>query len=171
MKSLTLDQIADRKEKAARFVENVLDDPERADEIRDESIESYAERRKFKILENPNGGFMQKLVANPGSKGDLMQEIRELRQQNDELQQQLNVVRGAPSGNPHPARTVNPADLLAQEVVELRKQKAGLESKLEEILTLASAPEGGAEESEEELLADFDAIVDIIEGEQPSGEE
>ena len=47
MKPLTREQIEARKEKAARFVRDVLDDPERAAEIEDESVDDYAERRKF----------------------------------------------------------------------------------------------------------------------------
>ena len=46
-KALTRDEVAARKEEAPRFTETVLDDPGRATEIRDESIEDYAERRKI----------------------------------------------------------------------------------------------------------------------------
>ena len=52
MKPLTREQVQARKDKAVRFVRDVLDDPERADEIEDESLEDYAERRKFQIV-NP----------------------------------------------------------------------------------------------------------------------
>ena len=46
-KSLTREQIQSRKDKAVRFTRDVLDDPERAEEIAEESLESYAERRGF----------------------------------------------------------------------------------------------------------------------------
>jgi hypothetical protein len=35
-----------------RFLENVIDDPDRADEVASESIESYASRRHFQIANN-----------------------------------------------------------------------------------------------------------------------
>ena len=49
-KALTRDQVEARKEKAVRFTRDVLDDPDRADEIEDESLEDYAARRKIKII-------------------------------------------------------------------------------------------------------------------------
>lgn len=85
-KALTRDQIQKRKEQAARFVEGVLGDPDRADEIRDESVDDYAERRRFQIIENPQRG-----VTMP-SKTELMQRIRELEEENDDLQDQLDQV-------------------------------------------------------------------------------
>ena len=49
MKRLTGEQVEARKEKAARFSDNVLGDPDRADEIQDDSLESYAERNGIEI--------------------------------------------------------------------------------------------------------------------------
>lgn len=70
-----------------RFVRDVLDDPDRADEIEDESLEDYAERRKIKIAEeNPRGAD-----AMP-TKEELMQRIKELEDENDDLQDQLDQV-------------------------------------------------------------------------------
>lgn len=103
MKALTREQLEGRKEKAARFVRDVLGDPDRADEIADESLEDYADRRKIQILENPNGGNMPKVrlinpprvsnslrkttLANPQSgRAELLARIRELQEENDELQ-------------------------------------------------------------------------------------
>ena len=44
MRGLTREQLEARKEKAVRFLENVLHDPKRADEIREESLEDYQNR-------------------------------------------------------------------------------------------------------------------------------
>ncbi len=44
-KTLTLEQVEARKEKASRFLRDVLDDPERAAEVEAESVEDYATRR------------------------------------------------------------------------------------------------------------------------------
>jgi hypothetical protein len=51
-RKLTRKQVASRKAKAARFLRDVLDDPDRADEVEAESIEDYAARRHF-TLKNP----------------------------------------------------------------------------------------------------------------------
>ena len=47
--ALTYDQIEARKEKAVRFVRDVLDDEDHADDIDEESVEDYAERKKLVI--------------------------------------------------------------------------------------------------------------------------
>jgi hypothetical protein len=54
LKVFTRDQVAARKAAAVRFLENVIGDPDRADEVADESLESYASRRHFQIAnDNP----------------------------------------------------------------------------------------------------------------------
>ncbi|MGH6878114.1 MAG: hypothetical protein ACREHV_12190 [Rhizomicrobium sp.] len=86
-KTLTRKQLESRKEKAARFVRDVLGDPDRADEIEDESLEDYAARRKFRIVgKNPQGA-----EAMP-TKEELMQRVKELEDENDDLQDQLDQV-------------------------------------------------------------------------------
>lgn len=84
-KALTREQLERRKEQAVRFTENVLDDPDRADEIADESLEDYAERRHIKLL-NP------RCQTTMPSKAELMERIRELEEENDELQDQLDKI-------------------------------------------------------------------------------
>ena len=46
---LTRNQIESRKEKAVRFVRDVLGDSDRADEIESESTDAYAARRRIAI--------------------------------------------------------------------------------------------------------------------------
>jgi hypothetical protein len=82
-RTLTRGQVENRKEKAVQFVRDVLGDPERADEIDDESIEAYAERRKIKMVGDPHGADM-------ATKEELADRIRELEEENDELQDQLD---------------------------------------------------------------------------------
>jgi hypothetical protein len=89
-KSLTREQAESRQAKAVRFVRDVLDDPERAAEIEDEDVADYAERRGFELTNSgrrtmPNGG-------NSRTKSDLLDEIRELQEQNEELQNQIDTV-------------------------------------------------------------------------------
>lgn len=84
-KSLTRKQLEGRKAKAARFVRDVLEDPERAGEIEDESLEHYAARRRIQIV-NPR----RKSVM--ATKEDLKDRIRELEEENDELQDELDKI-------------------------------------------------------------------------------
>jgi hypothetical protein len=85
-KTLTRDQLQSRKDKAVRFVQDVLQDPERADEIADESLESYAERRKIALV-NPvrrRDAIM--------TKQELLGRVQDLEDENQQLQDQLDAV-------------------------------------------------------------------------------
>jgi hypothetical protein len=75
VKRLTREQAEARKEKAVRFTDNVLDDPDRADEIADESLESYAERKGIEIT-NPHK--RRNTVARTKTRAELQAEIEEL---------------------------------------------------------------------------------------------
>lgn len=86
MKQLTREQVQARKEKAVQFVQDVLEDADRADEIADESIEDYAERRKFQIT-NPKRSTKQM-----ATKQDLEEKISELEAENEDLQSRLDEI-------------------------------------------------------------------------------
>ena len=90
MKQLTRDQLQSRKEKAVRFVRDVLGDPDRAEEIAEESLEDYAQRRKIQIT-NP---FRRRnaVMATGKSKAELEAEIEDLKDENEELQDQLDAI-------------------------------------------------------------------------------
>ncbi len=94
MKQLTREQIQGRKDKAVRFAETVLGDPERAQEIREESLEDYAARRRFAIA-NPRrrGTMARKTVKDYRSEvADLKDQIADLEEENEALQDQLDQV-------------------------------------------------------------------------------
>jgi len=100
VKRLTREQVQGRKEKAARFTETVLGDAERAQEIRDESLEDYAARRKFKIA-NPRrrATMARKTVEDYRAEiADLKGEVAELSEENETLQDQLDRVAEIASG-------------------------------------------------------------------------
>ena len=150
MKTLTRTQLEDRKEKAARFVRDVLGDADRAGEIEEESIENYAERRKIQILENPLGGSMTKIrLFNPGR----------------------SVLRSPGTvANPrsvrNPARKAKPADseseqLLAQ-IRELEEENETLQNTLDEVAEIAAAPEDDHEEDPDLLAARLNDIIDTV---------
>jgi predicted RNase H-like nuclease (RuvC/YqgF family) len=94
VKRLTREQVQARKEKAARFTETVLGDPDRADEIRDESLDDYAARRKFEIANPHRRGVMpRKSIEDYRAEiAELKGQIGELEEENESLQGQLDQI-------------------------------------------------------------------------------
>jgi hypothetical protein len=90
VKSLTREQVQSRKDKAVRFLEDVLDDPERAAEVEAEDVESYADRRKIQLI-NPRRTDMAN-GGNGRTKEDLLDEIDDLRAENQDLQDRLDAI-------------------------------------------------------------------------------
>ena len=84
MKQLTCEQVQSRKDRAVRFTDSVVGDPDRAAEIEDESLESYADSRGFQIT-NPRGG-----KCGMRTKDELLDRIEQLEEENENLQDQLN---------------------------------------------------------------------------------
>ena len=88
MKTLTRKQLESRKAQAVRFTRDVLDDPDRAEEIEDESLEDYAERRHIQ-MQNPKG--VRRMAIQ--TRREMLERIEELEQENEELQGQLDEIR------------------------------------------------------------------------------
>ena len=93
---LRREQIQGRKDKAARFTETVLGDPERAQEIRDESLEDYAARRKFAIT-NPRARrraiMPRKTIQDYRAEiAELKDQVEDLESETESLQEQLDQV-------------------------------------------------------------------------------
>jgi hypothetical protein len=65
---VTLEQVEKRKQKGADFARNVLQDDSLADDLEDESAESYAERKHLKI--SNSAGRRQAVMANDGNGGN-----------------------------------------------------------------------------------------------------
>jgi hypothetical protein len=86
VKTLTREQLQKRKEKAVRFVRDVLDDPDRAAEIDDEDLEDYAARKKLQII-NPNRSKNSMATTR-----ELQKRIRKLEEENQELSDQLDAI-------------------------------------------------------------------------------
>lgn len=87
MKQLTASQVAGRKDKAERFVRNVLGDDKRADEIAAESVEDYADKRRFEIV-NPAKRRNEEMP----SKQELQDRIAELEDENADLNDRLDSI-------------------------------------------------------------------------------
>ncbi len=84
---MTRQELERRKAQAVRFTRDVLGDPDRADEIEDESLEDYAERRRVKLT-NPKGVHR---MATP-TRRQLLERIDNLETENEELQSQLDEI-------------------------------------------------------------------------------
>ena len=87
MKTLTRKQLEARKAKAVRFTHDVLGDSDRADEIEDESLEEYAERRHIQVV-NPKG--VRKMPVQ--TRRELLDRIEELETENEDLQSRLDEI-------------------------------------------------------------------------------
>jgi len=71
-----------------QFTDKVRDDPDRADEIADMSVEEYAQERGFKVV-NPSG---RRSTLVPKTRTELIQENRDLKEQVAELEDRLDQV-------------------------------------------------------------------------------
>jgi cell fate (sporulation/competence/biofilm development) regulator YlbF (YheA/YmcA/DUF963 family) len=95
MKYLTREQAQSRKEKAVRFVTNVLADPDRAQVIADEDLQEYADRKGIEII-NPGAKRITKrrqtMARATKTKAELEDEIRDLKDENSDLQDQLDAI-------------------------------------------------------------------------------
>ena len=117
---------------------DVLGDPDRAEEIADESLEDYADRRKIQILKNPTGGAMPRVsLVNP--------------------RRFSNAGRRSTLENPTPGR----AELLAR-IRELKIENDELQDKLDKVAELAEAPEDNRDEAPDELVDKLNDIIDIV---------
>lgn len=87
MKTLTRKQLESRKAQAVRFAREVRDDDELADQIEDESLEEYAQKRRIK-LSNPKG--VRKMPV--PTRRELLDRIAELEEQNEELQEKVDSI-------------------------------------------------------------------------------
>jgi len=138
VKTLTRKQLESRKEKAERFLRDVLDDPERADDIADESLEDYAEGRQIQIAGNPRGGTMARIkVVNPHRVSNPRPQTRQ--------------------ENPQAGRS----ELLAR-IRELQEENDRLQDTLDKVGDLAAAPEDGKDEDHDELVDKLNDIIDTV---------
>ena len=89
MKPLTRQQLESRKARAVRFTRDIRDDPDRADEIADESLDEYAERKRIKLVNPRLKGAT--CMATP-TRRELLERIEQLESENEDLQSRLDEV-------------------------------------------------------------------------------
>ena len=91
-KILTRDQAEVRKAAAVRFAENVLKDPEKADDIESEDLDDWIERKGITLIGNNPGRSLEMANANM-SKDELLDYIDELESENSDLQDTLDSIQ------------------------------------------------------------------------------
>jgi hypothetical protein len=94
-KILTREQAQARKDAAVRFAENVLDDPDKADDIESEDLDDWIERKRITLIDNTGKRSLKKMAngnGDPRTKAELLDEIDQLQQDNQDLQDALDAV-------------------------------------------------------------------------------
>lgn len=98
----TSEQIETAQARAIRAAENLLDDPDLADELSSLSLGEYAERRGWQIANNPS--IKENSVMPTQTKEQLLQRLENLESENEELisenqflSEQLDTVRSIAS--------------------------------------------------------------------------
>jgi hypothetical protein len=146
---LTWEQIAERKGKGVRFLRNVVQDDDRADDLEDETLEDYAERKRF-------------AVANPLTHGK-ENKMPPIKIKNGAGNGVRNSGRPAGAAN-NPTTLSNPSVIksdLLDRIHKLESENASLQDQLDEIADLASAPDGDVEETEDQLMDKLNKVLDI----------
>ena len=99
MKSMTRDQLQNRKERAVRFARDVREDDDLADQIENESLEDYAEHRHIRIANPtlPDRVLRQKNKRRGNrmpvpTRRELQERIEELEGENEDLQSRLDEI-------------------------------------------------------------------------------
>lgn len=95
-KTKTIDQVVAMKEKAIRFLQNVVGDPGRAEQFDEMSPYAYAEHKGIRI-ENPSSHTINPRRFNPMpgtilTKAELEDRVAELEEENQDLQDRIDSI-------------------------------------------------------------------------------
>jgi hypothetical protein len=137
---MTPEQVQNRKDKAVRFVADVLQDPDRAAEIDSESIEDYAARKKIQI--NPNGGARMK-NRNPRGTGPIAPAM-------------VN-----PAPDPVDDGVLKELENLRREKKILCRLNEDLQDRLDKVTDLASADGDDGDDDRDILAEKLNDILDV----------
>jgi len=96
---LSLEQAEKRQAKAVRFLRDIADDPDLADEIEDLSVHEYAQRKGFEVINNP----IRKRETQM-KKEELQEAVKNLTEAVKDLKQ----MRSNPIGQHSPSRAAAP---------------------------------------------------------------
>ncbi len=96
-KEKTPDQLEAMKAKAVRFVRDVLDDSDHADEIEVEDPLDYAARKGITVLENPHRRRVH--MARKLTRAELEERVEELENEVEALNDKLDSIADIAEGN------------------------------------------------------------------------
>ena len=93
---MSFDEVERLQAKAVRFLRDVAQDPDRADEFEQMSVDEYAERKDIEIVE-ANPGWRSRDVQGGArrstmTKEQLEERIAELEEENEDLQSRLDSI-------------------------------------------------------------------------------
>jgi hypothetical protein len=90
---MTRDEVERMQAKAVRFLRDVTDDPDKADEFEDMSTDEYAEHKAVNIVEGNPALVPLHLGRRPDvTKQDMEDRIAELEEENEDLQSRLDSI-------------------------------------------------------------------------------
>lgn len=99
-KILTREQAQARKDAAVRFSGNVLRDADKADDIENEDLDDWIERKGITLIDNPGERSLTTMANGNWSKDELLDRIDELESENSDLQDQLDAIQDIVSPPP-----------------------------------------------------------------------
>jgi hypothetical protein len=90
---MTRDEVERMQAKAVRFLRDVADDPDKADEFEDMSTDEYAEHKAVNIVEGNPALVTLQLGRRPDvTKQEMEDRITELEEENEDLQSRLDSI-------------------------------------------------------------------------------
>ena len=74
--------------------------PDKADDIEDEDLDKWIERKGITLIDNPGEGSLKTVANSNSSKDELLDRIDELESENSDLQDQLDAIQDIVSPPP-----------------------------------------------------------------------
>jgi hypothetical protein len=171
-KSLTRDEVAGRQAQAAQFTRDVVGDPGLADEIKNLSVEQYADRKGFQLV-NPNSRLevkktMTTQTARTNQQPDLGAELDRMSKVIEQLRSRLPARRANPAAE-------HPDDLgakLDRASAALEAARRGRMSNPDENSDRLPSPRGQRQvrklrEQRDEILDALEDVQNALDEDQP----
>lgn len=95
MKAKTINQIESMRQKAVRFLRDVVGDPDKAEEFEAMSPSDYAEHKKIRMIENPASQSNRRSTTTTMARktyADLQAEVKDLKEENADLSDRMDTI-------------------------------------------------------------------------------
>jgi hypothetical protein len=94
VKSKTFDQIEAMRQKAVRFLRDVVGDSDKAEEFDLMSPSDYAEHKRIRMIENPASKIHRRSTTTMARKtyAELQEEVKDLKEENSDLSDRLDTI-------------------------------------------------------------------------------